>query len=553
MIKPLELLKKIFQRPQMLPASDIVSLTDKEKELLAKIGVTVSQLRKKLEEELAVNYSRYELYVEEARAIEHWFVGSAAKLYAEVATPYNRTNSATVWVVSDEPSYQREITELFESIGIEEKIFDWAYQLVAFGDLFVEVNAAPSIGIISVNDNEHPINISRIDIDGLLAGFFKTPNGFIQQTSGSEETEILPPWKYVHFRLLGARKFRKLAGDPVANEFRSLHLLGGAVQRQLSSAYGTSIIADAIAPYKRLRLAEDSLLLARLTRGILRYIYKVKVDSNNAEAVAELMDQYVALLKRARAIDTNTTSSYFDSKSNPFSSVEDLIVPVWGDANDIVIDKIGGEADIRWITDIIELRNQLATALKCPLALLGSYIQEASGQLGNEAIEQLDIGFSRNVWRVQRALISGLTRLAQIHLAHQGKNPSTEFFKIQMGSTSSIEDQKFVAALDGSIEVVSKLFDLLDKFEDVDKDKVFDFLNQKILKIEGFTLEDFKTLAESKEKILRRLENKQISPLDTDVRSYLPVNDNVSWVLHKDLWENRFGGKKIIVEFNGKK
>jgi len=564
---PFYLMKKNFATSFFLPGELTQQpLTDLQKTLVRKLGVSMEQITKQMQTDQQVTFGRYELYTEEMRAIDHWMVGAATKLYAEFVTNYSQMHDSTVWITSDSPTYERQIRKMFDTIGLEEKIFDWAYSIAAFGDLFVKVNAAPGVGIISVEDDDHPLNISRVDIDGVLAGFYHTPLGYVQTGIGEGELPILPPWEYIHFRLLGARKRRNLAGDPMANEFRSIHLLGGGTDRQITSKYGTSLIVDALTPYKRLRLAEDSVLLARLTRGIMRYIYKIKVDSTNMEAVASLMDQYVGMLKHARSFDTSG-SGFFDSKANPFSSMEDILLPVWNDSGDISIEKIGGEPDIRWIVDVTELRNQLACALKCPLALLGAYIQEASGQLGDQAIEQLDIGFAKNSRRLQRTLIEGLTRMAQIHISYMNMDPDPELFALHMSQTSTAEEESLKKSLDTGMDVVQKLLDVLaDVAPDLDKKKFFNFINQKLLKLEGLDLAEFQQgLKEGKlhakdidavaHQLMRVLESRGSTRKEilasTDLRSYLPITEKCmnyhrvgKW--RKDIWEKNIQPLKIV-------
>lgn len=536
-MNPFKLMRKYYKKPFFATSKDLETLEmDEQARLLfSKFGVSVSRIRESLEKELQVSYNRYELYLEETRALEHWLVGAAAKLYAEYATMFSQVYGTTVWPVCKNKTYENLINNLFERINLEEKIFDWAYQLVGFGDLFVKVNGSPGVGIVSIEDDFSPLTISRVDIDGVLVGFYHTPLTYVRSGQGSGEEQLISPWEYVHFRLLGARKSRELPGDPLTSEFRSIHLLGGSVQRQISAQYGTSILADAIAPYKRLRLAEDSLLLARATRGIMKYIYKIRVDSNNMEAVSELIDQYVTLLKRARAVDLDSNKPFYNSKSNPFASVEDILLPVWGETGDIAIERIGGEPDIKWIADITELRNQLATALKCPLALLGGYIQEASGQLGSEAIEQLDICFARNVKRIQRALICGLTRLVQIDLAYQNMDPDTSLFSLEMLDSCQAEDQRIKKNLLDSVDLISKLSELLTQMDpEIDKKKLFDILNQRILKFEKFNLS---LLQKDKQKF-------------SESKAYLPIKENCqNYIKHIPIsekeWE-KFKDCKII-------
>jgi len=300
-------------------------------------------------------------------------------------------------------------------------------------------------------------------------------------------------------------------------------------------------------------------LLARLTRGIIRYIWKLKVDSTNMEAVAEVVDQTATLLKRARAIDISSTSPNYDSKSNQMASVEDIFVPVWGDTGDLTFDKVGGEADIRWIVDVEELRNELACALRCPLSLLGGFVQEAAGSLGAQAIEKLDIRFARSARRLQRAIINGVTRLCQIHLAYINMDPDTTLFTVNMSETSTAEEEALKSSLDTGADVVSKMLDMLDGIEGIDKVSVINYLNQKILKLEDFELSNFMKQVGVSEEIIKESQKpkpERIEPVfNLDVLSYLPIEiteatqRNIqSWVAlsrNKKVWNEKFGELKV--------
>ena len=264
--------------------------------------------------------------------------------------------------------------------------------------------------------------------------------------------------------------------------------------RRLTSKYGTSILLDALPTWKRLRMAEDSLLLARLNKGVLKYVWKIAVGQNqNPESVANLIDSYIDELRRARALDTTTGASNYQDRFNAMASTEDLIIPVWGETNNVALEKLGGDVDIKWIVDIEELRNQLATALRVPLGLLSGYSKDGQpGGLGQASIERMDIRFARQARRLQRALINMLTRMAQIHLSYQGIDPDLSLFKIQMTETSTAEEEELKAALDKGVDVVDKLSDFVIKClgeVDTDKKALLDYLNKKFLKLNDMDVE----------------------------------------------------------------
>jgi len=495
MLNFINLLRKVYKKPSTIPVADIGTpeqLSDHAKEMLKKFGTTVSA-SDIIMQSTAINFERENLYRELDRAQIHWLMGSSVEYFSDVASAFSTIHNATAWVTADNRTYERELNEFLETIGIEEKIYDWTWTVAMYGDLFVEIQGAPGIGITSINDSEHPLHVSRVDDNGTLVGFYQTPYANVQQNASG--VELLPPWKYAHFRLLGARKRRAYYETNSNSSYNAVSILSPD-KRRITTRYGTSILTNALPSYKRLRLAEDSLLLARLTRGILRYIYKVKVSGSNIDAVGSIIDEYVTTLKRGRGLDTSASGANFDSTFNPMVNTEDIIVPVWDDVNDLQIEEVGGKTDIKWITDIEELRKQTATSLRLPLGLLGGFADEATGTMGGTSLERLDIRFARTARQLQRAIRDGLKRMCQVHLAFLGMDPDPGLFEVQMTETSTAEEEEIKEALDTSVDVAGKFMEMFDNIAEktgkkFDKIKIFEYLNTKLFKLSDFNLNDF--------------------------------------------------------------
>lgn len=349
------------------------------------------------------------------------------------------------------------------------------------------------------------------------------------------------------------------------SEFRTINILTPD-SRRLTSKYGQSILLDALPTWKRLRLVEDSIMMSRISRGVLRYLYKINVgqDGSNPEAVAELIDSYVQELKRARALDTSASNPNYADRYGAMAGLEDLVVPVWGDVNNIAVEKLGGEVDIKWIADVEELRNQLSTALKVPLAMLSGYVAEGTppGGLGQSSLDRLDIRFARQARRIQRTLICGITRLAQIHLAYQGMDPDPKLFEIHMSETSSAEEEELKDALDKGVDIVGKFMELVEGAVgeiDLDKKELLDYLNKKYLKLNDLDLEKmlkkgnpnaFKTREETPvpgvetppEEALKEPNPFREGRSHSDLKSYLPINEGTN-----DAWIQNWHGKTVKV------
>jgi hypothetical protein len=552
-----DILRDTTRKPPYVPTQDVINGLDKDGiDLLKKIGITQGSLTQTIQDSIQVNYDRLSLYGQLQRALDHWMVGASMELYADYATSWSAMHEASVWVTANSDKYENELNDMLDRIGIEERIYDWAFNVGAYGDLFVRPEAGPGMGVVAVNDNEHPMSVSRADYKGQLIGFYWTPNtpncGGIQsqgQYTG-DAFKLMPPWDWVHFRLLGAKK-KRFGTYENQREIRSMNIVTGENTYQLTTRYGTSLLINALPTYKRLRLAEDSLLMARITRGIIRYIWKLSVDQSSAEAVAALVDQYATMITRARAIDTDPDNPYYDSRQNPFGSMEDIFVPVWGDVGNLSYEKVGGEADIRWIVDVEQLRNQLAVSLRTPLSLLGGFVKEATGSLGSEAIEELDIRFARNARRLQRAIVEGVYRLCQINLAYMNMDPDPTLYNVHMGETSTAEEEAVRESLDKGVDTIGKFIDVAEQAVgegSLDKQKMFDYFSRKILRLEDFHIEDFvkeqdapvmegkvaKRALAVEEAIQARLLGRRISR-NTDLCSFVPVQ-----------WEDNGKGSQVI-------
>lgn len=548
-----KLLRKLWRKPAQISSPSVknyANMEPRDKELLKNMGASYGELAELMQKATHVNTQRISLYREIDRALLHWMVGAAMECYADVATTYSSMQGATVWPSGDE-KYCNIITKFLDAIGIEEKIFDWAYTTGAYGDLFVKVVAQPGLGVIAVEDDAHPMGYSRVDLRGRLIGFYDTPLGSVPK----DDATLIPPWDLVHFRLLGAKVKRPIYGDATYSEYRTVYMMSNE-NKQFSSLYGSSVLLNALATYKRLRLAEDSLLLARMSKGVLRYIYKVKVDATNFEAVSAILDEYKTALKRTRGINLDPNNPNFEERAEELGVNEDVIIPVWGSANDLQVEKLGGETDIKWIADIEELRNQLSTSLRVPLQVMGgAFMGEMPGGLNTSALERVDIRFARTVRRLQRAVIQGITRLCQIHLSYLNMDPNVSHFQINMPETSSAEEDELKEALEKGTNVVDQLLNIFDRIDpdgEYDKWELFSYLNDKILRLSDFDaslirkqMKEGKSVGAVLTEALKLRSKKKKSFLGERGADY-----RAHTYIHKDraLWEKSYKDAKVILK-----
>jgi len=275
-------------------------------------------------------------------------------------------------------------------------------------------------------------------------------------------------------------------------------------------------------------------------------------EGASSEGAAALIQEYIQELKRENSLDVSGAGK-FTSKTNIMNDMEDIILPVFGAANNLQIDQMGGDVDIHYIVDIEELRNQLATALRIPLPLLAGYAKEAPPALGDGSFASLDIRFSRQCYRLQRAIIAGITRLIQLHLAFTGRDPDLNLFEVHMASVSTAEEQAIRESLDKGVEITEKLIALVSTAlgeDGYDKLSLLKYANDKFLKLNDL---DFKSLVKNVEAATGPLTTPEVKSEDNVFRTNLNMAREQSsdlkafTVLNESVWKEKYSGIKIEV------
>lgn len=384
-------------------------------------------------------------------------LAAAIELMVDDACQFNRERSASVWVKSDDEQIRRALEELFDIIQLEEKLFDWAYNMAMYGDFFLQVEGQEGRGILLTQDDWHPADVQRLDVNGALIGF-RTPRTFVETTQVSAagvigDSDFHDPWEFVHFRIQASQRRRR----EVERERMAPMIRFEKDKYRLTTRYGVSVVEAVRRIYKQLAMVEQSMIISRMTRAILKYIYKVQCgkDAEMKSAVNTVL-QMKDLLTQQTGLKLGES---FEQTFAPLSGSEDIFLPVFGERGDVTIETLGGENNVQAIVDIEYLRNKLFGGIKIPKAYLG--LEESlPGSLGESALLRLDIRYARTVKRIQRAIVQGLTRLAQIHLAYKKLPVDPKRFSIEMDVISTAEEEERKASLSSALAVAGDLTNL---------------------------------------------------------------------------------------------
>ncbi len=372
------------------------------------------------------------------------YVTSALDILSDDATQPDEYGNI-YYIDSPSEKVRNLLTNLFEDLEIESKLSKWARAIAKYGDLFIRVYGSTEEGhrgVSSVDDTIYPSSVERRDYRGKLVAFIDT------DTSYFNEDSIRPPWDYIHFRH---------KGDLTPLKSRNL---GSQETSSLVSSYGQSTLRAAVKVYTQLKFVENMILLSRLTNSVRRNIFSINVGEVDPKQAFETIKKYSDLLKKD--INLNLADDLYNSAKHTSAFDEDIFIPVSDPKNDIQVTTVGGDVNIAEQYDLEYLLNKLFAALKIPKAYL-NYEQDLNAR---STLIQLDIRYARSVSQLQTTLITGLTRLANIHLAYLGLDPDAVDFTITMTSVSAIDQEARLEQKQNSVGVARDMWDVLTTMND---------------------------------------------------------------------------------------
>lgn len=387
---------------------------------------------------------RYEVYDEMDESTA--YISSALDILSDDATQADE-DGVIIHIQSESAKINNLVSEFIEEFELEDKVSKWARAIAKYGDLFVKVEGEYSKGVTYINDTIYPGIIDRRDLNGKLVAFANNQNTVYSNN------DLYAPWEFVHFRH---------KGDIYKEEsnYARLGITKDTFDKNLTSAYGQSILRPAIKVYAQLRFVENMILLSRLTNSIRRNIFLINVGDVAPEKAFDTIANYAHLLKKD--INLNIEEGMYSSSKHTINYDEDIFIPVGDPQNDVRIEQVGGNYDVKEAYDLDYLLNKLFSALKIPKAYL-NYEQDLNAR---STLIQLDIRYARSVSQLQNTIVSGIRRLINIHLAYLGLNPDELDLDITLTPVSAIDEEARADQQQKQIANARDMWDLLGNMKD---------------------------------------------------------------------------------------
>jgi hypothetical protein len=191
-------------------------------------------------------------------------------------------------------------------------------------------------------------------------------------------------------------------------------------------------------------------------------------------------------MKKTPIIDESTGE--YNLRYNMQNLTEDFFMPVRGGDNGTEISELGG-IEYDSTEDIEYLKNKLLASLRIPKAFLG--FDENVG--GKATLAAEDVRFARTIERIQRIIISELTKVAVVHLYSQGyTDEDLVDFELDLASPSTMYEQEKVELWGQKVQLAqSMLQDKILPYQWI-YDNLFNFSEDEKVDIQNQIVQDQK-------------------------------------------------------------
>ncbi len=422
----------------------------------------------------AQNYQtmRIQLYADYEAMDTDAIVASALDIISDECTLKNESGEVLQIRSSDE-NIQKILYNLFyDVLNIEFNLWSWIRNMTKFGDFYLKLEIAETIGVYNVIpfssytivreegvDLRNPSYVRfKYDPTAVSSG----ASGYVASYAnllGQSDSLYFENYEMAHFRLLGDVNYLP---------------------------YGRSYLEPGRKIFKQMILMEDAMMIHRIVRAPDKRAYFVNVGAIPPNEVETYMQRMISKMKKIPYVDPQT--GQYNLKYNMQNLLEDYFIPVRGNDTATRIENVPG-LQYNGIEDVGYLRDKLFAALKIPKAFMG-YEKDLTGKA---TLAAEDIRFARTIERIQRIVISELTKIALVHLYTQGyTNDSMVNFELNLTTPSIIYDQERIALMKEKVDLAATMMESALFPTDWIYDKIFQLSEDQLDDVKAQILEDKK-------------------------------------------------------------
>ena len=387
-------------------------------------------------------------------------IASVMDIYADESTVKDEFNQI-ISIHSKNTQIQEILHNLFYDIlNVEFNLWPWVRNMCKYGDFFLYLDIDPEYGVVNVL----PLSVyETIRIEGQDPGNpfsvkFKIENDFL--ALGKTEFDN---YEIAHFRLLADTNFLP---------------------------YGKSMIEGGRRVWKQLQLMEDAMLIHRIMRAPDKRKILVDIGNIPPAEIDTFMSRIIDRMKKTPLVDPQTGD--YNLRYNMQNITEDFFLPTRGKDSGTDIQNLPG-LQFNAIEDIEYLRRKLLAAFKVPKSFIG-YDEDISGKA---TLAAQDVRFARTIERIQRIMVSELTKIAIIHLYVQGfTDEDLVDFELSLTNPSVIYEQEKLNLWKEKVGVATQIMESKMLSQDWVYHNILELSEDEIITERKKIIEDVKRMAE---------------------------------------------------------
>jgi len=395
---------------------------------------------------------RNELFTDYEAMDTDSIISSALDIYADESTMKNEYGDI-LQINSDKQEIKEILHNLYyDVLNVEFNLWPWIRNICKYGDFYLKLDILEKVGVT----NCQPISAYEVQREEGLdpqrpeyVRFLHDPSfaGTNASNVNSTTKTYYENYEVAHFRMLNDTNWLP---------------------------YGKSIIESGRKTWKQLTLMEDAMMIHRIMRAPEKRVFNIDIGNIPPSEVDGYMQKVITQMKKTPYIDQNTGD--YNLKFNLQNMMEDFYLPTRGGNSGTSIDSLAG---MEWTgtEDIEYLKNRLLASLRVPKAFLGY----EEGVDGKATLAALDVRFARTIERIQRIVVSELTKIGLVHLYSQGyTDDDLVDFSLELTNPSTIYEQEKIELWNSKISLADALKDNKMLSEDWIYENIFGIVKEEV-------------------------------------------------------------------------
>lgn len=455
--------------------------------------------------------------------------------YAEDIVQTN-DNGQIVWVEADDSKILNYTSWLLDSLNIDKHIYQWAYCLVTYGDVYLrlfrtsdveedlifkkpttntQINESKDTGekeqltedaklrIYARSDKyipyiqmvENPGEMFDLQKFGKTYGYIKAPARIMTQTTDEmynyltryktkkSDVEIFDATSFVHGCIESTTQRQPETVDIYLDSVRNTdnedeYKVSDSMSSSYSVKRGQSLLFNSFRIWRELNLLEMSALLNRLTKSSVIRILNIDVGDMPKEQVQSFIQRLKEKIEQKTALSVGSGMSEY---TNPSPIENTIYVPTHGTQGNITPTTIGGDFDPKSLVDIEYFRDKLFGSLKVPKQFFG-FTEDGAGFNGGTSLTILSSRYGKTIKNMQNILCQVVTDIINLFLIDRGLDNYVNKFTVRMQAPVTQEEIDKRANTDNRIRYIGDLMNQLSDIEDkVVKLKIYKSLIESVV------------------------------------------------------------------------